>query len=200
MTILDLGIIVIGAISLLVGLMRGFVREVLSVITWVAAIWLGINYYSMVGDYFKGVIEVELFRNVAGFAAIFFTILIICSLISYLVNKLVTKTGIKGTDRVLGSVFGIFRAGLIIVLLLLIGRSINLQENDAWKSSLLVGHFEPIVEVVNGLLPSGLKVDGVGKIAGGLVESQLLKTDESKQNEAAPDNSTKEQLEVQEQK
>jgi len=187
MTILDIGIIIIGVISLLVGLMRGFVREVLSVITWVAAIWLGLNYYSMVGEYFKGTINQELFRNVAGFAAIFFAVLIVCSLISYLVNKLVTKTGIKGTDRVLGSVFGIFRALLIIVLLLLIGRSVNLQENNAWKNSQLVSHFEPIVEIVNDLLPSGLKVDGVNEIAGKLVESQLLKTDERQPVDVTPE-------------
>ena len=184
MTYLDLGIIIIGVISILVGLMRGFVREVLSIITWVAAIWLGINFYAMVGEYFKGTIEVELFRNVAGFAAIFFTVLLICSLISYLVNKLITKTGIKGTDRVLGSVFGIFRGVLIVVLLLLIGRSINLQENDTWKESQLIGYFEPLVEKVNDFLPDGLKVDGVSKAAGELIGSQLLKTDSVEQNES----------------
>ena len=160
MTILDIVIIAIGLISLLVGFLRGFVREVLSIITWVAAIWLGQKYYALVGEYFKEIIKAELFRNVAGFAVIFFTILIIFSLVSYLVNKLVTKTGIKGTDRVLGSVFGIARAVLIVVAILLIGHSVNLQENEFWKNSILVGHFEPIVEIVNDLLPSGLKVDG----------------------------------------
>ena len=192
MTYIDLGIIIIGSISILVGLMRGFVREVLSVITWVAAIWLGVNFYSMAGEYFKGIIEVEFFRNIAGFAAIFFTVLIIGSLISYLLNKLVTKTGIKGTDRVLGSVFGIFRGVLVVVLLMLIGRSVNFQENDAWKNSQLIGHFEPIVEKINDLLPSGLKVDSVGGIAGSLIEPKLLQPDKAKPtteggNEAQPE-------------
>ena len=197
MTILDFGIIIICAISLLVGLMRGFVREVLSVVTWVAAIWLGLNYYSMVGEYFKGAINQELFRNVAGFAAIFFVVLIVCSLISYLVNKLVTKTGIKGTDRVLGSVFGIFRAVLIVVLLLLIGQSVNFHETDDWKNSQLVGHFEPIVEIVNGLLPDDLKVDGVSGITENLVGSQLLKTDKSESSELLPEKRIETKPEIQ---
>ena len=50
MTILDIVIIAIGLISLLVGFLRGFVREVLSIITWVAAIWLGQKYYALVGE------------------------------------------------------------------------------------------------------------------------------------------------------
>lgn len=190
MTILDFVIILIGAISILVGLMRGFVREVLSIITWVAAIWLSLKFYPMAGDYFKGIINQELFRNVAGFAAIFFTVLIICSLVSYLINKLVTKTGIKGTDRVLGSIFGIFRAILVIVILLLIGRSVNFQESDAWKNSQLVGHFEPIVEIVNNFLPEDLKIDSISSIVGELSGSQ------SPNNDKSDPNSSNEKLDV----
>ncbi|MGH1542397.1 MAG: CvpA family protein [Arenicella sp.] len=166
MTILDIVIVIVFLISLLVGLMRGFVREVLSIVTWVVSIWLGLQFYSQAGEFFKNFLNNELFRNAAGFAVVFFGSLLMLSMVSYLINKIVTKTGIKGTDRVLGSVFGMGRAIFVVALLMLFGRSINMQETDFWKNSQLLGHFVPVADTLNTILPDGLRVDGTNSNTG----------------------------------
>jgi len=158
----DIVILAILAISLLVGFFRGFVKEALSIVTWVVSIWLALRFYKEAGEFFSGLIGQEFLRNIAGFAAIFIASLMVLSMVSFLVGKIVSKTGIKGTDRVLGFIFGFVRAVLIIVLILFFGRAVSMDR--IWQESKLVPYFNPIVEVINDLLPDGLRVDGIGDV------------------------------------
>lgn len=159
MSILDIVIGIIFLISLIIGLLRGFVREVLSIVTWVASIWLGIQFYAIAGQYFRGILNNEILRDAAGFVVVFFGSLIVLSIISFLINKIVAKSGIKGTDRVLGSVFGLIRGVLVIALLVVVARSISLQNTDMWQSSQLIGFFEPTADALNAVLPERLRLD-----------------------------------------
>lgn len=164
----DIVILLIALVSVLVGFFRGFVREALSLVTWIVSIWLALRFYPQAAELFRdvGFLKQELLRNIAGFATVFIVCILLLSMISFLINKVVTKTGIKGTDRVLGFIFGIARALLIVVALLLVGQSLNLSELQIWQDSKLIPHFSPITEAVNDLLPQGLRVEGIGAYIG----------------------------------
>ncbi|NNC99212.1 MAG: CvpA family protein [Gammaproteobacteria bacterium] len=155
----DLIIAAIFLVSMLVGVMRGFIREALSITSWILAIWLGITFCDPAGDFIARYISIpaDAFRISAGFALIFIGTLFVFSIISYGITKMLVKGAIKGTDRVLGIGFGALRAAAVVVVVMLVARGIGMQGNDWWQNSKYLGYFEPAADYVETLLPQQLQ-------------------------------------------
>jgi membrane protein required for colicin V production len=153
---------VIGAIflvSILIGLLRGFIREALSIVSWIMAIWLGITFCEPAGDFIAQFIDIPAaaFRTSAGFALVFIGTLFLFSILSYIISKLVVKGAIKGTDRVLGVGFGALRAIAVVVAVILVARGFGMQSNDWWQNSNYLKYFETTANYVETLLPNNLQ-------------------------------------------
>ena len=181
-------IAVIFLLSIIVGVMRGFIREALSIASWILAFWLANTFCTQVGDYIgQNLVDIPTpaFRVSIGFAVIFIGTLFLFSIISYVVSKLMVKGAIKGTDRILGIFFGVIRAVAIVVVVLLIARGMGMESNEWWKNSNYLSYFEPIANYVEQLLPDQLqskvdaatelldsdKIDAVGTLIESLPES-----------------------------
>ncbi|MGR3808306.1 CvpA family protein [Pasteurella testudinis] len=140
--------IIIGIIvfSLIVSLLRGFVREVMSLASWVVAFFIASRFY----PYLAGMltqIESENIRIGAAIAILFICSLIVGAIINYIIGQLVDKTGLTGTDRVLGACFGVLRGVLIVAALLFcVDTFTNFDQSDIWKNSKLIPHFGFVVE------------------------------------------------------
>lgn len=143
MTGADIVILSVIVISALVGLLRGFVKEVFSLANWVAAIILVYLFRDAVGAVLPlGDSVSPLIRSVAGGAIVFAGTLIIGGMLSSLVHKLVKATGLSGTDRTLGAVFGLLRGSIIILALLIILPSVSpVAEQPWWQTSTLIPLF-----------------------------------------------------------
>lgn len=155
MTILDWVIIAVLAVSLLLGLMRGLVREALSIISWIAAFWLAKQYCVPAGEYIAGIIDISesMFRVWVGYAAVFILTLLVLSIVSYVINKLLSSGGLKVFDRLLGTGFGFLRGVAITAILILVIKAFSLNTTDMWKDSKLVTHFEPAADFLESVLP-----------------------------------------------
>src|SRR5210317_701827 len=112
-------IVAIVAISGLISLWRGFVREALSLVIWIAATSIALFFSDLLSGHLAVWIDTPSLRKVAAFVILFVATLIVGGMISHIIAALVKMTGLTGTDRVLGMVFGVAR-GLLIVLALLI--------------------------------------------------------------------------------
>lgn len=143
---IDLIIIGIIAFSVIVSLLRGFVREVMSLASWVVAFLVANNFYPYLANYLTQ-IQSEYLRDGAAIAILFVATLIIGSIVNYVISQLVDKTGLSGTDRVLGACFGLLRGVLIVAaLLFFVDTFTNFSQSDWWKNSKLIPHFGFIVE------------------------------------------------------
>jgi membrane protein required for colicin V production len=156
MTGLDFAIIAVLLMSVLIGIVRGFIRESLSIVSWIAAIWLGLAFCEPAGNLFSSWLENDALQLGAGFSVIFVVSLLIFSGLSHVIYKMVAVKAIKGTDRALGALFGVARAALLIGAFLLVARGLDVHVEPWWQGSFLVGYFEPVAEVLNELLPTGL--------------------------------------------
>ena len=137
----DWTILVIIGISSLISLKRGFVKEALSLVTWLAAFIIARLFSQPLSVLLEPYIETPSVRIVAAFAILFIVTLIIGVLINKLVGALVDATGLSGTDRVLGIGFGAARGGLIVVAIIaLVGMSPAINDRW-WKESQLIPHF-----------------------------------------------------------
>jgi membrane protein required for colicin V production len=133
----DIVILIIVLLSAVIGLVRGLFKELLSVLVWFAAVGLALYFSSSVGEVLSGQIADESVRAVVGFFIVFLATLIAGGILQALVRQLITSTGLTGTDRFLGFLFGSARGVLVCLVGLIALKSFEI-EADWWNESLII--------------------------------------------------------------
>lgn len=144
------------ALSALIGLFRGLVREVFSLFLWAAAVWLGLNYSRHFAVYLEPIVPLPSARQAIAFVAVFFITLVAGGLVGFVLGKLVAGTGLSGTDRLAGLVFGVGRGIVIAALLVLLAGVTPLPRDPWWRESKLIPPFENLALWLRDQLPTGL--------------------------------------------
>ena len=152
----DIAILLIIGVSALISLFRGFVREVLSLVAWVVAFWVAIKFASDAAPLFESFVELQSARTALGFVLLLVVTLVLVGLINFLIAKLIDSTGLTGTDRALGMVFGVLRGIAIVGALVFLAGATPLPQDDWWRESLFISHFENLAEFALQFLPPGL--------------------------------------------
>lgn len=150
---LIIGIIII---SSGISIFRGFVKEVLSIISWAVALWVALMFHSNLATLLAAYISTPSVRLFIAFFTLFAVTLILGALINHTISQLVEKTGLSGTDRSLGVVFGIIRGIAIVTILVLAAGATPMPKDSWWQSSLLINHFVVLAEWVRSLLPTDI--------------------------------------------
>ena len=141
----DITIIGIIAFSASVSIIRGFIREALSLVSWVLAFFIAGHFYTYITQYLT-YFENDMIRIAVAITILFFATLLVCSVVSYVIGQLVQKTGLSGTDRVLGVCFGVLRGILVVAaLLFLVDTFTSLSKSPYWTESQLIPHFHFII-------------------------------------------------------
>ncbi len=142
---LDYAILAVIALSALISLVRGFVREVLSLLVWVLAFWVGIRFSQPLSMYLVEYIASPTIRLGAAFAALFVLTLLVGAVINYLAGQLVTRTGLSGTDRFIGVLFGVARGLVVVAVIMLAAGLTALPREPWWQESMMVRQIQPWV-------------------------------------------------------
>jgi membrane protein required for colicin V production len=159
MSTIDIVILVIVGLSLLIGIVRGFIKEALSLASWFAAIVVASMFSLPFSEYLVGVIENPSIRRVAASVILFVGTVFVGSMINNLIARFTERSGIRGADRALGGLFGVFRGGVIVALLVLL--SIPFEFTEAWfeESRLVpfaleaVGYLEQLWQQAEAVIP-----------------------------------------------
>jgi membrane protein required for colicin V production len=134
-TWLDYAALTIIVASVLWGIWRGLVREVISVASWVLA-FLGANLFAgPLGETLPKALPSPEIRVLVAFILVFIAILAVCTLLGRVLSKLVKVAGLGELDRSLGGVFGLARALLIVLAFALIAGLTALPRQPAWRNS-----------------------------------------------------------------
>ena len=140
-TWVDWAIIAVVAISALISLKRGFVKEALSLVTWIVAGAVAWMFGGGLSQYLEGYIQTPSARVIASCVILFVATLLVGAMVNFLIGELIRVTGLSGTDRFLGMVFGAARGGLLVVIaagLLSLG---PVQQDPWWQQSQLLPRF-----------------------------------------------------------
>ncbi len=149
----DYSIIGVIALSAIISLVRGFVREVLSLATWVLAFWLAFAFFRDFAVVLERWISVPSVRLGVAFGGLLLVCLLIGGIIGYLAGQLVDKTGLSGTDRLLGSFFGVARGVILVSTLVLLAGLTPFPKDHWWQQSVLIPYFQEVALWLKGLLP-----------------------------------------------
>lgn len=153
----DYAIIAILALSVLVGLWRGLIAEVLALVIWAAAFWVAWTFGPRVAEYFEGHIDVPSARIILAYALCFVTVLIAGALLKFVLGKLVTGTGLSGSDRMLGMLFGLARGVLLVALVVFLLEFTPFTRDPWWRQSQLLPTFTSTAEWLGEQLPDSVR-------------------------------------------
>ncbi len=156
MTYFDYVVIGIVAVSLLFGLWRGVVGEVVALIAWVVGVIAAVEHGSAAGGMlFTGIADPAI-RALAGCAVVFVGVLLAMSLIRLAVRSMVKALGLTVTDRILGMLFGLARGALVVVLLVGLGGMTSAPAQAWWRQATLAPPLEIAVLAIKPWLPPDL--------------------------------------------
>jgi membrane protein required for colicin V production len=116
----DIAIVAIVLISAIISLFRGFVREILSLVVWVAALWAAASFARAGAALLEPYTSIETVRLVAGFVGVLVLALLAGGIVNYVLGRLLEKTGLSGPDRLLGVIFGMLRGVAIVAAIVFV--------------------------------------------------------------------------------
>ncbi|MDR4518763.1 MAG: CvpA family protein [Nitrosomonas sp.] len=156
MTIFDYVVLGIFFISIILSIVRGLVREVLSIAGWVIAFIAASTFAYDFEPYIPPELSGESLRIIAAFILVFIATLIISVMITMLLNALIKNVGLGFIDRILGAFFGFTRALVVVMVLVLIAGLTALPQQSLWRQAVLSPTLEMMALQVLPWLPNDL--------------------------------------------
>lgn len=132
---LDIVILTVIALSMLLGMWRGLVFEVLSLASWIAAFFLA-QWFAPTAAAMLPIAQAgESLRYAAGFAVVFIGVVFLGGLVAWLVKKMIQSVGLRPIDRILGAIFGLARGVLLMLALSVVVNLSPIKDTSSWKES-----------------------------------------------------------------
>jgi membrane protein required for colicin V production len=141
-------------LSLLLGLWRGIVQEVLSLVGWVAAFYVSQLYAPLAAAWLPMEGSSQMLRYAAGFVVVFVAVLVATVLVSFVVKKLVSAVGLGPLDRLLGSLFGLMRGVVILLAVTVFVGMTPMRDTEAWKQAQGAQWLQQFLHVLKPVLPA----------------------------------------------
>lgn len=142
------------SLSLLLGLWRGIVQEVLSLAGWGAAFYVSQMYAPMAAAWLPMEGSSQMLRYAAGFVVVFVAVLVATVLVSWVVKKLISVVGLGPLDRLLGSLFGLMRGVVILLAVTVLVGMTPMRDTEAWKQAQGAQWLQQLLHVLKPVLPA----------------------------------------------
>ncbi len=151
---LDIAFAVIAFISMVIGVLRGAVKELFYLAGWIiafiAAPVLGPTLSQFV---LPELIQDEPMRQVVAIGFAFLLTLIVCMLLATIISSIVKSVGLGSLDRFLGGAYGLARSGVLLVLFTLLAGLTTLPKHDIWRGSAVIPFAKMAVLAMQPYLP-----------------------------------------------
>jgi membrane protein required for colicin V production len=156
MPIADVVIAVAVLISVAVGIFRGFVKEAISIVTLLVALWAAMNFGAYAGRWSESWIESEGIQLWVGRTLVFVVILAIGGLVGWMFSRLVRLSALNGTDRSLGALFGFGRGALLLGVFVIGGQLASFDRDQWWQNSRLIPYGAKVADWIRVMAPKGV--------------------------------------------
>ena len=138
--------------SCIAGLMRGLLREVIALVTWITAVWVAWNYAALIELHLGGALANDIVRPWVARALIFFVVVMAGTAIGLIVSHFVRLSLFSGLDRAFGGLFGLLRGFVMVGLIVMLCQAMRLDGESWWRQSLLVPYAEHAANVLRSMV------------------------------------------------
>jgi membrane protein required for colicin V production len=153
MTSFDYVVLTIIGLSVILSVMRGFFREVLAILGWIAAFMVAKTYANQIVPMMPTDIPTESLRILAGFLVLFFATLLVASLLAIALSSVFKKMGLGWLNRLLGAFFGLARGLLIVCIVVFLAGLTELPNDARWRNAMFSAPLEALVISMLPLVP-----------------------------------------------
>jgi membrane protein required for colicin V production len=153
MTLFDYTVLTIVGASVVLSVMRGFTRELVALLAWVAAFVAATAASGAVAGWLTNSISDESLRALTAFIAVFVGTLLLVSIVGLLLSEAVRRVGLGVEDRLLGAIFGLARGLLIVMVAVLLAGLTPLPRQPAWNNAMLSPPLEALAGALKPWLP-----------------------------------------------
>jgi membrane protein required for colicin V production len=154
---IDLAIVCIFGFSIILGLIKGFIRSIVSVLVWIAAIVISMHYGPLIADKFTKVSDDPQTQLILAYSLLFIAVLIIGLVFKIILEAIINFTGLSMTDRIMGALFGIVRGVFIVTIMVFLMSLSSIAEGQVWKESKLAPAFMDVATWVENMAPDSVK-------------------------------------------
>ncbi|MFO7553209.1 MAG: CvpA family protein [Haliea sp.] len=144
-TWVDWVVVAIVALSTLLSLLRGFTREALSLLGWIAAFVIAYVFAGELASRMTGLVSNITARYIAAWLLLLVGVLLVTGLLSMLMAQMVRATGLGTLDRLLGTIFGFARGVIIVLVLVFLIRELLPPRDQVW---LYQAHLMPQIDAL----------------------------------------------------
>jgi membrane protein required for colicin V production len=152
MVTIDYIILAIILLSAVVGIVRGFLQEICSLLTWVLAIWLAWVFGPSLVPYLGGVLTQEPYGLWAGRAIVFVGVLVLGAVVGFGINHFIRMSLFSGLDRMLGLLLGLVRGLVIVAFAIILAQAAQLDDEGWWERSKLVPVVKPVADLMRAVV------------------------------------------------
>ena len=154
MTGFDFAVIAILLVSLLFGLWRGLLYEVLSLLGWPLAFMSSNMYADALAQYL--LVKHEMLRTTGAYALVFIAVMIAWGVLVWALCKLLKAVGLGRLDRMLGGLFGVFRGVLVVLAVVWLAGVTDIPERPFWRDAQTSKTAEDVALLAKAWLPENI--------------------------------------------
>lgn len=153
MTLFDYLILFVLLCSIIISTMRGLIKEVLSLVSWIVSFVVANAYSATVANWIPDLVPGQMLRLIVAFLVLFIGVRLLMSLLMRAVNALIKASGLSLADRGLGGLFGLARGCVIVMAAVLLSGMTSIPQQAFWKDALLSPMAETAAQTIMPFLP-----------------------------------------------
>lgn len=146
MTSFDYAVLIIIGISIIVSMMRGAMREILSIVGWIAAFYVAKTYAMQLVPLLPQDIPSDALRILAAFLILFLGVLLIVALLTIALSSIIRKIGLSWLNRFFGALFGFAKGLFIVCILVFLAGLTNFPKDSRWTNAMFSSPLEALVK------------------------------------------------------
>jgi membrane protein required for colicin V production len=154
MTAFDYAVLTVISASVLLGLWRGVVSEILAVVAWIAAFLVARVAAAELANWLGGRIAEPGMRLAVAYVLVFVGVLLVFAIARMLISLLLKAVGLGLLDRLLGAVFGALRGILVVLAVVLVAGMTPLPKAAWWRDAMLAPPLETVIIAAKPWLPA----------------------------------------------
>ena len=153
MTSFDYTVFIIIGACIIISMMRGAVREMLSIIGWLAALYVAKTYSTQLVPLLPQDIPTDSLRILAAFLILFLGVLLVVSLLSIALSSVLEKIGLSWLNRFFGALFGFAKGLLIVCILVFLAGLTSIPKDVRWTNAMFSSPLEALIKAALPFMP-----------------------------------------------